>query len=67
MATTKYQCDVVWASTIRFLTMSTPTWRAVWNPKVSTYEGRSRSLSIVFGTWTTRTRPAAFCSSFIAE
>ena len=29
--------------------------------------GRSRSLSIVFGTCTTRMRPAACCSSFIAE
>jgi len=27
---------LVLASTMRFLTMSTPTWRAVWNPKVST-------------------------------
>ena len=33
---TKYQRDVVFASTIRFLTISTPTWRAVWKPKVST-------------------------------
>ncbi len=36
MAMTKYQREVVLASTIRFLTMSTPMWRAVWKPKVST-------------------------------
>ena len=49
IAMTKYQRDVVLASTIRFLTISTPWWRAVWNPNVSTCGGRSRSLSIVFG------------------
>ena len=67
IAMTKYQREVVLASTIRFLTISTPKWRAVWKPKVSTCAGRSRSLSIVFGTWTTRMRPAARSSSFIAE
>ena len=36
IAITKYHRDVVLASTIRFLTMSTPMWRAVWKPKVST-------------------------------
>ena len=55
---TKNQCEVVFASTMRFFTISTPTWRAVWKPKVSTCGGRSRSLSIVLGTWTTRMRPA---------
>ena len=34
MATTKYQREVVFASTIRFLTISTPMCRAVWKPKV---------------------------------
>ncbi len=53
IAITKYHRDVVLASTMRFLTISTPKWRAVWNPKVSTYGGMSRSLSMVFGTWTT--------------
>ena len=36
IAMTKYQREVVLASTIRFLTISTPMWRAVWKPKVST-------------------------------
>ncbi len=36
MAITKYQREVVFASTIRFFTMSTPMCRAVWKPKVST-------------------------------
>ncbi len=36
IAITKYQREVVFASTIRFFTMSTPMWRAVWKPKVST-------------------------------
>ena len=45
------------ASTIRFFTISTPMWRAVWKPKVSTCGGRSRSLSIVLGTCTTRSAP----------
>ena len=36
MAVTKYQREVVLASTMRFFTMSTPKWRAVWKPKVST-------------------------------
>ncbi len=36
MAMTKYQREVVFASTIRFLTMSTPMCRAVWKPNVST-------------------------------
>ena len=67
IAITKYQREVVLASTIRFLTISTPWWRAVWKPNVSTCGGRSRSLSIVFGTWTTWMRPPAFSSSFIAE
>ena len=40
IATTKYQRDVVLASTIRFLTISTPKWRAVWKPKVSTCGGQ---------------------------
>jgi hypothetical protein len=30
IATTKYQREVVLASTIRFFTSSTPRWRAVW-------------------------------------
>jgi hypothetical protein len=40
IAMTKYQRDVVFASTIRFLTISTPTCRAVWKPKVSTSRGQ---------------------------
>ena len=36
IAITKYQREVVLASTIRFFTISTPMWRAVWKPKVST-------------------------------
>ena len=40
IATTKYQREVVLASTIRFLTISTPTWRAVWKPNVSTSCGQ---------------------------
>ena len=50
IVTTKYQREVVSASTIKLFTSSTPMWRAVWNPNVSTWGGRSRSLSIVFGT-----------------
>ncbi|MEZ4407622.1 MAG: hypothetical protein R3A52_14255 [Polyangiales bacterium] len=42
---------------MRFFTMSTPTCRAVWYPKVSTSAGRSRSLSMVLGTWTTWSFP----------
>ncbi len=53
IAITKYQREVVLASTIRFLMISTPWWRAVWKPNVSTCGGRSRSLSMVFGTCTT--------------
>ena len=34
IATTKYQREVVFASTMRFLTISTPMWRAVWKPNV---------------------------------
>ncbi len=30
MAMTKYHREVVFASTIRFFTRSTPMWRAVW-------------------------------------
>ena len=64
---TKNQCDVVLASTMRFFTISTPTWRAVWKPNVSMCGGRSRSLSMVFGTCTTRSRPPECSTSFIAE
>jgi hypothetical protein len=64
---TKNQWFAVSASTMRFSTSPTPRCRAVWKPNVSTCAGRSRSLSIVFGTWATRMRPAAFSSSFIAE
>ena len=67
MAMMKYQREVVRASTIRFFTISTPTWRAVWKPKVSICGGSARSLSIVFGTWATWIRPADRSSSFIAE
>ena len=67
MATTKYQREVVLASAIRFFTSSTPMWRAVWYPKVSTMGSRSRSLSMVLGTWTTRILPAARSETFIAE
>ena len=63
----KYQRDVACASTIRFLTISAPWWRAVGKPKVSMSGGRSRSLSMVFGTCTTWMRPAAFSSRHIAE
>ena len=45
------------ASSIRLRTSSTPTWRAVWKPKVGTCGGSGRSLSIVFGTWTLRIAP----------
>ncbi len=62
MAITKYQREVVLASTSRFLRISTPRWRAVWNPKVSTCGGRSRSLSMDLGTCTTWMRPwACWC------
>ncbi len=67
MAITKYQRPVVLASTIRLVTTWTPTWRAVWKPKVSTHGGRSRSLSIVLGAWTTRSRPAAISDRRMAE
>jgi hypothetical protein len=66
MATTKYQREVVWASTMRFLTMR----RRCGAPSGSRrcrWGGRSRSLSMVFGTWTTRRRPAAFSASCDAE
>ena len=36
IAMMKYQRDVVLASTMMFFTISTPTWRAVWKPNVST-------------------------------
>ena len=57
IAMTKYQRLVVFASTIRFFTTSTPMCRAVWKPKVKLSCGRSRSLSIVFGTCTTLRSP----------
>src|SRR5512140_3035269 len=52
---------------MRFFTSSTPRWRAVWNPKVSMWAGRSRSLSMVLGTCTTRRSPPASSESFIDE
>ena len=67
IAITKYQREVVFASTIRFLTISTPKCRAVWKPNVSMCGGRSRSLSIVFGTCTTWIRPPPCSSTRIAE
>ena len=66
-ATTKYQRWVVFASTIRFLTISTPTWRAVWKPKVLVSSGRSMSLSIVLGTWITRIFPRVFSEMICAS
>ena len=54
-----YQRAVVLASAMRLRTTSTPTERAVWNPKVSISGGRSRSLSIVLGTCATRMSPDA--------
>ena len=56
-ATTTYQRRVDRASSIRLRTSSTPTWRAVWKPKVGTCGGSGRSLSIVLGTWTLRIVP----------
>jgi hypothetical protein len=50
--------------------MPVPTCRAVWKPKVKVSCGRSRSLSIVLGTWTTASaRPffAASSASLCAE
>src|ERR1051326_5588172 len=50
---------------MRFLTTSTPWWRAVWKPNVSTCAGRSRSLSMVLGTCATRIWPVARSCTFI--
>jgi predicted secreted Zn-dependent protease len=47
MAMTKYQREVVFASTIRFFTMSTPMWRAVWKPKVA--KGKAAGLTHMQG------------------
>ena len=58
IATTMYQRRVDLASSIRFLTSSTPTCRAVWKPNVGTCGGSGRSLSIVFGTCTLWMAPA---------
>ena len=58
IVTPKYQRPVVFASSIRRFTNSTPTCRAVSNPRVETESGSQRSLSIVFGTSATRIAPS---------
>ena len=55
---------VVMASVMRLFTSSTPQCRAVWNPKVLVPLGRGRSLSMVFGTWATLSRPPAASATF---
>ena len=67
IAITKYQREVVFASTIRFFTMLDADVARGLEAEGVDVGGRSRSLSIVFGTCTTRMRPCAFSSSFIAE
>ena len=54
IVTTTYQRGDVCASCMRFETISAPTWRAVAKPNVGTSPGSGRSLSMVFGTCTTR-------------
>ncbi len=66
MATTTYQRRVDRASSMRLRTSSTPAWRAVWKPNVGTCGGRGRSLSIVFGTCTTRMAPCE-CSPMVRD
>src|SRR6266576_799225 len=67
MATTRYQRWVVMASVMRLFTSWTPTLRAVSNPNVGTPPGSGRSLSMVLGTWATRSDPPAVSASLDAE
>ena len=54
MAMVKYQrLFVVLASSMRFSISIVPKARAVSKPNVGTPSGSGRSLSMVFGTWTT--------------
>ena len=67
MATTKYQREVVLASTIRFLTNLDAEVAGGVVAEGIHRRVESRSLSMVLGTWTTRSLPAAFSETFMAE
>ena len=59
MLTTRYQREVVRASSARLRTICTPSCRAVSKPKVGVEPGSGRSLSMVLGTCATRIFPSA--------